>query len=193
MASLAADLPVGRITRQACLVAAYALPAAAVWAVAGLVLTALPLRAVALVLIPVYAAYYGLVEAQIMPGLPAPGTGWQVPQSLVRGRSLTRRLLTWGSILGSGFLTRNPYAGFALLPLVVASTGSIRAGVALAAIIGAVHGAARALALSRDAVAVGDPADYLDSVLKSIYWRTADGYALLVIAGFAIIACARWL
>jgi hypothetical protein len=172
------------------LVAAYALPAAAVWAVVGLLVNALPLQSAALVLITSYATYYGLVEATGIRGLRSPGAAWQVPQSFVRGDSRWRRVLVWGSILGPGFATRNPYAGFALLPVIVAAVGNIRTGVFLALAMGIVHAIARALALLRDAHEI-ETADYLQAVLKSMYWRVFDGFALLVIAGVGAITCAH--
>lgn len=125
-------------------------------------------------------------------GLPPPGTRWQVPQAMVAGTSPARRIAVWGSILGPGFLTRNPYAGFGLLPLAVAAAGSVRGAVALAAAVGLAHGTGRALALLRDArperAAAPDP---MRIVLASMRWRTLDGYALLVMAGAAAAACAR--
>lgn len=182
------DLPVGRIARRAELLAAYALPAAMVWAALGLVVSALPLRQVAAVTIAVYAASYGAIEITGRARPAPPGSRWQVPQSLVLGVSRRRRLIVWGSILGPGFVTRNPYAGFAVLPLAVAALGTIRAGLALAVTLGLVHGTSRGLALLRD-VRTAAQADYGASVLRSMYWRMLDGYLLLVIAGAAAALC----
>ncbi len=61
-----------------------------------------------------------------------------------------RRVLVWGALLGPGFATRNPYAGFGLLPLVVAAMPGSAAGLALGAAVGLAHGTARAAALLRD-------------------------------------------
>jgi hypothetical protein len=169
-------------------VAAYVLPAAAAWAVLGLLLNLLPLGRAALLLIVGYGAFYGLAEATGRSGIAPPGSRWQVPQTMVAGVSRPRRILTWGSILGPGFATRNPYAGFALLPLGVTAAGSIPAGIALAASVGVVHGTGRALALLRDARDAA-AADYLRMVGKSMYWRTFDGFALLAISGAALAAC----
>ncbi len=173
------------------MVAAYALPAVAAWMLLGLVLGALPLSTAALVLIAAYGACYGLAEAAGRPGVSAPGSSWQVPQSMVAGISGRRRVLVWGSILGPGFATRNPYAGFAVLPLAVAASGGIAAAVALATALGFVHGTGRALALLRDArdLRNGAAADHLRLVLKSMHWRTFDGFALLLLSGAAVAAC----
>jgi hypothetical protein len=173
-------------------VTAYALPAIAVWAVLGVALGALPLTRPAVVLTAIYAACYGLTEATGWLGLPPPGRSWQVPQTMVTGVSGRRRIIVWGSILGPGFLTRNPYAGFGALPIVVATADGVRAAAVLAAAIGLAHGTGRALALLRDARR-GPAADPMRLVLTSMYWRTFDGFALLVIAGTAIAASAHQL
>jgi hypothetical protein len=161
-----------------------------VWAVLGVCLGALPLARPALLLAAAYAAWYGVTEAAGRSRLPVPGTRWQVPQTMVVGVPARRRLLVWSSILGPGFLTRNPYAGFGLLPIVVAAAGDVRAAVVLAAAIGLAHGCGRALALLRD-TRPGADLDPMRLVLVSMYWRTVDGFALLVIAGAALTACAR--
>jgi hypothetical protein len=169
-------------------VLAYALPAAVAWAVLGLLLNVLPLSLAALSLIVVYGACYGLTESAGRARPAPPGSRWQVPQTMVAGVSRRRRVLVWGAILGPGFATRNPYAGFGLLPLAVAAVGSIPAGIALAAVIGVAHGTGRALALLRDA-REAMAGDHLRMILKSLYWRTFDGFALLVVSGAAAVAC----
>lgn len=175
------------------MIAAYAIPAAAAWMLLGLALGALPLSTAALVLIAGYGACYGLAEAAGRPGMSPPGSRWQVPQTMVAGISVRRRVLVWGSILGPGFATRNPYAGFAMLPLAVAAAGSIPAAVVLAAAVGVAHGTGRALALLRDVreFRSGAAADHLALVLKSMHWRTFDGFALLLVSGAAVVACVQ--
>lgn len=171
------------------MLAAYAVPAVAVWAGLGAGLGALPLARPALLLAVLYAAAYGLAEATGWLGLRAPGTRWQVPQTMVAGRPPWRRLLVWGSILGPGFATRNPYAGFGLLPIAVAAAGGSRAAALAGAVVGLAHGCGRALTLLRDAhpdrAARQDP---MRLVLASMRWRTADGLALLALAGAAAAA-----
>lgn len=172
------------------MIAAYALPATLIWAVLGVVLGTLPLAPAALVVAALYAAGYGLSEATGRPAPRAPGTRWQVPQTMVTGVSRRRRLLIWGSILGPGFATRNPYAGFFLLPILVAAAGRAPAAAALAAAIGLAHGTGRALALLRDARPGAAAADPMRLVLTSMHWRRLDGITLLVIAAAAAAACA---
>lgn len=148
----------------------------------------------ALVIAAAYGLSYGAAEISGASWPPAPGRRWQVPQHLVIGASRGRRVLTWGAILGPGFLTRNPYAGFGMLPLLVAASartagGSLAAAAGLAALTGAAHAAGRALALVRDGAS--RPDDPIVLLLRSMRWRTADGYALLVIAGAAVTASIR--
>jgi hypothetical protein len=183
---MAADLPVGRIAGPLGLLAAYAAPAVAVWALVGLLASVVPIRLPALGLTVGYGIYYGLIETVGRTGLPPPGRSWQVPSQWVDSAPRWRRILVWGSLLGPGFATRNPFAGFGLLVLVVCTVGNLRLGVALAAALGLLHSLARAVALLRDARRSG-ATDYLEMVARSMRWRTLDGLALLTIAGAAAI------
>jgi hypothetical protein len=183
---MAADLPVGRIAGPLGLLLAYAAPAAAVWALIGLLASAAPIKFAALGLTAAYGIYYGLIETSGRTGLRPPGRHWQVPSRWVDNVPRWRRIITWGALLGPGFATRNPYAGFAMLLLVVCSVGGIRSGVALAAALGLLHSLARATALLRDARR-GAANDYLDLIARSMRWRTIDGLALLTVAGTATV------
>jgi hypothetical protein len=172
---------------------AYAVPAAAAWAVLGLALAALPLGTAALLVAVVYAGLYGTAEFLGFGRLRAPGRSWQVPQDFMIGAGSRRRALVWGSILGPGFLTRNPYAGFAALPLLVAGagllagsgTGRLAAGLIVGAAVGLAHGTGRALALLRDVSRRQD--DPFALLLGSLRWRALDGLVLLAIAGAAAV------
>ena len=155
----------------------------------GLLASLLPLSAIALVLMAGYGVFYGVLEAAGRARPAPPGSRWQVPSPWVRGVSSRRRFAVWGSLLGPGFATRNPYAGFWLLPLAVAAVGNIGSGVLLAAAIGAAHGTGRALGLLRD-VKDADRSNYLQSSLRSMYWRRFDGFALLAAAGAAAMTFA---
>lgn len=161
------------------------MPAALIWALLGLLVSLVPLSRVSLAMIIGYGIYYGVAEAMRWPGLRPPGRNWQVPGKWVAGRSASWRILVWGSLLGPGFATRNPYAGFWVLPLTVTAVGSLRFGVAFAAALGLLHAGGRAAALLRD-VRSAASADYLNSVLRSMHWRAFDGLALLAIGGAAI-------
>ena len=157
----------------------------------GLCLAALPLTGVALVAAVVYGCYYGAFELAGRRGLAVPGRRWQVPQSMMIDASPRRRVLVWGAVLGPGFLTQNPYAGFGLLPVAVAAMRAAGTGacLALAAAIGLAHGTARAAALLRDVRrgATTTATEQLDVLLKTIYWRRFDGAALLAVAAAAIV------
>jgi hypothetical protein len=183
---MAADFPVGRKTSPLGLLAAYAVPAVAAWALVGLLANLAPIRPAALGLTVAYGIYYGLIETADRPGLPAPGRTWQVPAQWVDNTPRWRRILIWGALLGSGFATRNPYAGFGLLVLVVCSADNIRLGIALAMTLGLLHSLARAAALLRDTRHV-TATDYLDLVARSMRWRTIDGLTLLAAAGAGTI------
>jgi hypothetical protein len=154
----------------------------------GLLVNLLPLSAVALVLLAGYGVFYGILEACGMARPAPPGSRWQVPSGWVRGVSRRRRFVVWGSLLGPGFATRNPYAGFWLLPLAVAAVGTVGYGVVLAAAIGAAHSTGRASGLLRDVKDV-DVNSYLQSTLRSMYWRMVDGFALLAVAGAVAMTC----
>jgi hypothetical protein len=217
--SLAAGLPVGRHAVGLWVVAAYALPAVITWAPLGLGLGALGqlvpgLQGAALAAVAAYGLCYGLTELSGRLGPAPPGRSWQVPQTMLLDAPPRRRLLVWGALLGPGFATRNPFAGFGLLPLAVAAMPGAGAGVALGATIGLAHGTARAAALLRDvrelgrepagaatlAVAGGVPGaaaaevlpTHLDMVLKTIYWRRFDGAVLLAVAATGLAACVRY-
>ena len=154
----------------------------------GLALNLLPLRLGASILLVAYGVYYGVVELLGRRGLPSPSTRWQVPQSFVRGGSRLRRILVWGAILGPGFASRNPYAGFASLPIALAALGRIWTALVVSAAIGIGHGTGRAIALLRDARGI-DAADYFDAVFRSLYWRSVDGALLLALAGAGLSVC----
>lgn len=188
---MAAALPVGRFARPLSLLAHYIAPAVGVWMLFGLLVNIAPLSTASLILIVLYGGFYGLIEAAGRARPAAPGSGWQVPSAWVRGVSRRRRMWVWGTLLGPGFATRNPYAGFGFLLLAVAAVGDLRDGVLLAAVIGIAHGAGRALALLGD-VRLINAADYLQAVLKAMYWRMFDGYALLAAAGAALACLIRF-
>lgn len=87
--------------------------------------------------------------------------------------------------MGPGFATRNPYAGFTALLIGIATFGNIKIGAAVAIAVGVAHAVARALAMLRDTREI-DHLDYLQSVLRSLYWRRFDGFLLLLLAGLSL-------
>jgi hypothetical protein len=165
--------------------AAYVLPATAVWALVGLLLGTLPIASAAVIAAAVYGSGYGVAEASGIAWPAAPGRRWQVPQDLLVGESGGRRVVVWGAILGPGFLTRNAYASFGMLVLLAATGGSLPAAIRVAALIGAAHAGGRAVALLRDSASRADEPFAL--LLRSLRWRMLDGLALLAVAGAAIV------
>ena len=197
---------------------AYAIPAVLLWGLLGLGAGSLGLllpgaHGIALAATAAYGCYYGATELAGRGGLSPPGRLWQVPQTMLIDAPPRQRVLVWGALLGPGFATRNPFAGFGLLPLAVAAMPGIGPAVALGAAIGLSHGTARASALLRDvrdvnpppvvrASAVAAPGHgetdsdapptHLEMVLKTIYWRRFDGAALLMVAATGTFACLRY-
>jgi hypothetical protein len=172
------------------LLAHYVVPAAAAWALLGLLLHLLPLRTTALMLIAVYGISYGLLESTGRARPSPPGSGWQVPSAWVRGVSRRRRMWVWGALLGPGLATRNPYAGFGMLILATAAAAGLRDSVLVAVAIGVAHAAGRAAGLLRDVAMIGT-CDYMQAVVATMYWRIFDGYALLVIGGLGLVTWLR--
>jgi hypothetical protein len=189
------------------LLAAYAVPAAAIWAGLGLLLGALdaaapPVAAAALVVAAGYGLGYGVIEASGRARPRAPGSNWQVPQRMLIGAGSGRRVLIWGFTLGPGFLTRNPYAGFGMAIVLLGCAGRPLTALLVGAGAGVAHGSGRALALLRDArmratrvratrvraarVQAPEPFELLLTLLR---WRMLDGFALLAVAGVAIVCC----
>ena len=168
-------------------IAAYVLPSAIVWGILGIVLW--PLNNIPL-LMPlvalVYALLFGLLETL---GLPfrALGLAWQVPSGWINGRSAIMRALTWGSLLGPGFVTRNPYAGMWLLPLLVVFNHSLPVAAIAGMAVGGVHGGARALGVlsnGRHMVMEMDTEFAEFRILGAqMRWQYVDGLILLLAAG----------
>jgi len=187
---------------------AYAIPAVVSWGLLGLGLGALGLitpvlRGTALAAAAAYGCYYGLVELSGRRGMAPPGRAWQVPQAMLIKVRPRQRVVVWGALLGPGFATRNPFAGFGMLPLAVTAMPGVGAAVVVGAGIGLAHGTARASALLRDArdlsaapaepePAAGQPPTHLEMLLKAMYWRRLDGAALLTVAATGAVACLRY-
>ncbi len=152
----------------------------------------MPIASGALVVAAIYGLGYGVVEASGRARPRAPGSDWQVPQRMLIGASSRRRVLIWGIALGPGFATRNPYAGFGMTVVLVGCAGRPEPALAVAAAAGVAHGSGRALALLRDAGPRGArsrTAEPFQLLLTSMRWRMFDGFALLAVAGAAVVTC----
>ncbi len=130
----------------------------------------------------VYAFGFGVCETLALPAQ-APSLTWQVPAHWVEKRSATVQSLIWGASLGPGLVTRNPYAGIWLLPLLLALNQNllIAAGVGIA--IGIAHGGARALGVVRNRTCIEATQAHLLILGEQWRWKYLDGLALLLAAG----------
>jgi hypothetical protein len=134
-----------------------------------------------------YALCFGVAQT-LQTRLRAPSSAWQVPQEWVRYRPRRQQIAVWGLTLGPGLITRNPYASMWLLPGFLALTGSVQAGLVAGALIGASHGAARALGVILNVAVLRARVEH--AMLSLVVSQTIDGLWLLVIAGAVI---GRWL
>lgn len=162
---------------------AYALPAAAVWGGLAVALHSLQApSALVLAGASLYAFAFGVIETVGL-RVSSPSIGWQVPLSWVRAPKIDR-MLVWGSLLGPGLFTRNPYAGVWLLPAAVVIQPSLIGAVSLGLGIGLAHGTTRALGVLRNA---REPTSGTLALLvlarTQLRWRILDGAILLLASG----------
>ena len=165
-------------------IGAYVLPASFIWGILGVglrLLNSIPL------LLPVLAVFYALRF-----GIPETlglrsrlfGLAWQVPSNWVKGRPAPIQTLIWGITLGPGLMTKNPYAGMWLLPLLVALNSSLPMAIVVGVAVGATHGLARSLGVlcNRRCIDMDENA-YLKILAAESRWQYADGLALLLAGG----------
>src|SRR3989441_3429666 len=117
--------------------AAYVLPSAAVWGILGIILWPLHTWLIPLIAL-VYALWFGIFETLGLPFRP-PGLAWQVPSGWIDRRPAMVKTLTWGITLGPGLVTKNPYAGIWLLPLLVALNHSLFMTMTIGIAVGVAH------------------------------------------------------
>lgn len=158
-----------------------------VWGLLSLALSPLAdIPFLLLLLALVYALWFGVRETL---GLHHRLLGliWQVPSGWIRGRSAGTRAIIWGVTLGPGLVTKNPYAGMWLLPLLVALIALNRTPlvtVAVGVAVGAAHGGARAIGVLRNRKCIAVDASAHMKILQSQeHWQYFDGLALLLAAG----------
>lgn len=161
------------------------IPAAIVWGVVAIVLYPLThVSTIILFIAWIYALILGLLEALAIPFRPI-SLAWQVPAQWLSNRSTRVQILIWGIALGPGLMTRNPYAGIWLLPLLLVLHQSILTNISIGILIGIAHGGARVfgiLSTRRNLSACGS------SLLTQWRWRFADGLMLLFGAGCLTVA-----
>jgi hypothetical protein len=162
---------------------AFALPAAAVWGPAGALLGGrLSIDSAATRCAVGLALAYACAELIGFP-LRVPSLAWQVPSAWVVGRSATRRLFVWGVFLGPGLLTRNQFASFWFVPIVILMTPSVTSG----ALVGLSAGFAHAVARASGVLANRRQTSTLpDLFLRALRWREIDGGVLAALAGLLV-------
>lgn len=128
-----------------------------------------------------YALVFGLLETLAVP-VQQLGLAWQVPAQWLRGRSALAQTLIWGTTLGPGLMTRNPYAGMWLLPILLTISQHFWVNVGIGILIGLAHGSARALGIARLHNNLG-ACEVGITLLMQWRWRVADGCLLLLAAG----------
>jgi len=166
-------------------IAAYVFPAALVWGVLSIVfhlLSSIPL--LLSLLACAYTLWFGALEAL---GLPSrtPSLAWQVPSDWITGRPPTVQAFIWGAALGPGLVTRNPYAGMWLLPLLLALNSNMPSAFIVGIAVGIAHGGARVLGVLNNRKHMdADPVYVHLTILGAqLRWQYLDGLALLLAAG----------
>lgn len=157
---------------------AYALPAALVWSLLGWIWASVHVSIVSRSVAVAYAAVFGIAEVMWL-RLSPPSSGWGVPARWVRGRGMPSRTVIWGTLLGPGLVTKNPYAGMWLLPLLMWSAPTAAAGAVVGLGAGLAHGSMRAWGVRSNA-RHGRGGHAI--MLRQLYWRYVDGAVLLFAA-----------
>jgi hypothetical protein len=91
--------------------------------------------------------------------------------------------LIWGALLGPGLVTRNPYAGIWLLPLLLVLNQNLLTAVGAGIAIGIAHGGARALGVLHNRKCMQVAQAHLLILGEQWRWKYLDGLALLLAAG----------
>jgi len=131
-----------------------------------------------------YALWFGALEALGLPSK-ALSLAWQVPSGWITGRPATLQALIWGTALGPGLVTRNPYAGMWILPLLLALNSNMPSAFIVGIAVGIAHGGARVLGVLNNRKHMdADPVYVHLTILGAqLRWQYLDGLALLLAAG----------
>jgi hypothetical protein len=159
---------------------AYSLPAAVIWGVLAIIIHPLTsLSQVMVVIAWLYALTFGVLEAFALPFRPL-SLAWQVPAQWLQGRSTFVQNLIWGMTLGPGLVTRNPYAGMWLLPILLTLNHNVFTDVGIGVVIGITHAGMRAFGILSTRRHLDECGSH---ILKQWRWRVSDGLLLLLGAG----------
>lgn len=174
--------------------ATFAIPAALIWALIGGIVW--PLHSVWVVILAIGVAYAFLYGASESLGLrlQGPSFDWQVPLDWVRAPRMNLMLM-WGVTLGPGLATRNPFASLWILIPLLALMPSEGSSLTIGALVGLVHGLARASSVLALASEVGPGTagnvDVTRRHLDKLRLRQYDGLLLLVLGGILLIRLVR--
>lgn len=127
-----------------------------------------------------YAFRFGILETLRGP-FRVPSLAWQVPAHWIKGPPMVQTLI-WGSLLGPGLVTRNPYAGMWLLLLLVTLNHNLPSALGLGIAIGAAHGTARALGVLSNRKRMDTHCAPILILGTQWRWQFVDGLTLLLAA-----------
>lgn len=162
----------------------FTIPAALAWAIVAFMLSWIASPDVSKVAAVGLAVMYGATQL-LMLGVPVPTLPFGTPSSWLRGRGPRAQIAIWGTTLGPGFATRNPYASMwvavsALCMIEPASHASL-----VGAVAGGSHGLARSAGI---ALNIRRQATPFEVMAARIHWRFVDGAALLGVATILLSA-----
>lgn len=143
-----------------------------------------PLNGIALIVIFVaccYAIGFGICEVLNIP-FHQLGLSWQVPRQWLYGLPKSIQTLIWGACLGPGIITRNPYAGMWMLPLLLALAPNRITAVELGIAIGFTHGCSRSIGVLKSRNRLDETCSPI-IVIKQMRWKFLDGCAMILTAG----------
>lgn len=183
-AAVSADLSSGRrlYLKRTGYIISYILPAAIVWGFVGQFFLWLNnLLPLIILIATVYTLYYGIVEVWELRFQP-PGLHWQVPAEWINEGAFLKRSLIWGSLLGPGFVTLNPYAGMWALIWLVASSQNI----IVALLVGVMHSTARVIGILYNVEIFKSGYIPIAPFLLQGKWKLVDGLVLLFISGILL-------
>lgn len=117
------------------------------------------------------------------------GFNWQVPASWIKGRTTGTQTIIWGFCLGPGLITKNPYAGTWILPLLLTLAPNTLWALCMGAAIGVAHGGGRALGILRNRKKVEGLC--IPIMVQDLWrWQFVDGMLLLLVgASLAAFLC----
>lgn len=123
----------------------------------------------------------------------APESRWQVPRRWIPAGE-SGRVVLWAFSLGGGLMTRNPFASYWLCFPVLGCLHRPALVIMVAAIVGALHGLARATgirsggsrSLSSGYLGAGI-VDHLTAKWMEIRWRRVDGVLLMAACPMLVI------